>query len=164
MKEPSVIHSTFVIERSYPVSPQRIFSAFANPSIKRRWFAEGLNHEVENFEMDFVVGGAERSRYRLKEGTPFPGVELASEGIYQDIVPNERVVVAQAMTFGEKRISAALVTVELLPSEAGTNLVFTHQAAFFPGADGPQMREAGWTSLFERLETELARAPENARA
>src|SRR6059036_3255735 len=136
MGEQSVIHSTFVIERTYPATPERVFSAFADPAKKRRWFAEGHSHEVEEFEMDFRVGGAERARYRFKEGTPFKGVALTNEGSYQDIVPNRRVVTASTMTFGDKRISASLVTVELLPTDKGTGLICTHQGAFFEGADG----------------------------
>jgi uncharacterized protein YndB with AHSA1/START domain len=76
---------------------------------------------------------------------------LINEGSYQDIVPNRRIVTASTMTLGERRISASLVTVELLPSEDGTELILTHQAAFFEGADGPQMREAGWRQLLDRL-------------
>jgi hypothetical protein len=51
------------------------------------------------------------------------------------------------MAVAEKCISASLCTVELLPSDAGTDLIFTHQAAFFEGADGPEMREDGWRKL-----------------
>jgi uncharacterized protein YndB with AHSA1/START domain len=157
MPEPSVIHGTFVIERSYPKPPGHVFSAFADAARKRRWFAEGESHDVEEFELDFRVGGGERFRYRLKEGTPFPGVALTSEGIHQDIVPDRRVVTASAMTLGDRRISASLVTVELLPTDGGTDLICTHQGAFFEGADGPQMREAGWRQLLDRLAKELAR-------
>ena len=157
MQEQSVIHSTFVVERSYPKPPERVFDAFADAAKKRRWFAEGEHTEVEEYEMDFRVGGAERTRYRFREGTPFPGVALINEGRFQDIVPNKRVVTASTMTLGEQRISSSLVTIELMPTESGTDLICTHQGAFFEGSDGPERREAGWRTLFDRLETSLAR-------
>ena len=151
MKEPSVIHNTFVIERSFAKPVERVFAAFADSGKKRRWFADSDSHEIEVFEMDFRVGGVERTRYRFKENTQFQGVELSTEGSFQDIVPNERIVTASLMTFGGKRISATLVTIELLPTETGTDLICTHQGAFFEGSGGPQLREQGWRTLFERL-------------
>ena len=137
------VHSTFVIERSFPKSPERVFAAFADATKKRRWFAEGEMHEVQEFTSDFRVGGTERLRYRFKEGTPFPGVELTNQGTYQEIVPNRRIVSASTMAFGNKPFSASLVTVEFVPTDKGTDLICTHQGAFFEGADGPQFREAG---------------------
>jgi hypothetical protein len=44
-----------------------------------------------------------------------------------------------------------------LPSGTGTDLVLTHQGAFFEGADGPEMREAGWRKLLGRLTEEFTR-------
>jgi uncharacterized protein YndB with AHSA1/START domain len=113
-------------------------------------------HEVEEFTSDFRVGGTERLRYRFKEGTPFPGVELTNQGTYQEIVPNRRIVSASTMALGGKPISASLVTIELVPTANGTDLICTHQGAFFEGADGPQIREAGWRKLIENLATELS--------
>jgi uncharacterized protein YndB with AHSA1/START domain len=157
MQEQSVIHSTFVIERSYPATPERVFAAFADPAKKRRWFVEGDHHEVEHYEMDFRIGGKERARFRFKDGGPLKGIACTNDTSYQDIVPNRRVVFASTMSLGEKCISASLVTVEFLPSETGTDLICTHQGAFFEGADGPERREEGWRKLLERLTVEFAR-------
>jgi uncharacterized protein YndB with AHSA1/START domain len=157
MLEPSVIHSTFVIERRYPYPAQRVFAAFADPKQKRRWFGEGDHHDVEQFDMDFRVGGRDRMQYRFKEGSTFPGVVLSNDFLYQDIVSDQRIVTSSTMTLGGKRISCSLVTIELLPTATGTDLICTHQGAFFEGSGGPQMREAGWRKLFDNLETELAR-------
>jgi len=157
MQQQSVIHSTFVIERSYPAAPERVFTAFADPTRKRRWFVEGDHHEVEQYEMDFRVGGKERARFRFKDGTPLQGIACINNTSYLDIVPNRRVVFASTMSLGEKCISASLGTVELLPSKTGTDLIFTHQGAFFEGADGPEMREEGWRKLLEKLTEEFPR-------
>src|SRR3569833_548481 len=110
MKQQSVTHSTFVIERHYPATPERVFRAFADPVQKRRWFGEGKGMDMEEFVMNFQVGGQDRSRYRFKEGSPFPGVVLGNDTTYQDIVPNRRIVLAYTMSLGEKLISASLAT------------------------------------------------------
>jgi len=157
MSQQSAIHSTFVIERTYSASPERVFAAFANPAKKRHWYAEGRGHDVEEFEMEFRVGGRERLLYRMKEGTPIPCAVIAADGSYLDIVPGRRVVMASTMAMGKRRISASLVTVEVLPAGEGTDLILTHQGAFFEGSDGLEFREAGWQELLERFAKELNR-------
>ena len=36
---PSVLHSTYTIERTYAATPERVFAALSDPAKKRRWFA-----------------------------------------------------------------------------------------------------------------------------
>jgi uncharacterized protein YndB with AHSA1/START domain len=60
------------------------------------------------------------------------------------------------MSIAEKCISASLATFEFLPTGTGTDLIFTHQGAFFEGADGPEMREEGWRGLLNKLTEEFA--------
>ena len=133
MKERSVIHNTFVIERSYPATPQRVFAAFSDPARKRRWFGEGESSTMEEFKMDFRVGGTEQVRFRTKEGMVF-----TNDTVYCDIVPDQRIVIAYNMSAGDWRISSSLGTTELLATATGTQLVFTEQSAFYEGADGPE--------------------------
>lgn len=153
----TVTHSTFTIERHYPSSPERVFAAFADPQKKRRWFAERERNPAESHDMDFRVGGAERTQLRLGSNTPFPGVTLRNETVYQDIVPNSRIVFAYTMVLGENRISASLATVQILPSGTGTHLIFTEQGAYFEGSDGPKMRQDGWNQILDGLAPELDR-------
>ncbi len=156
MPQPSTIHSTFVLERSYPVAPERVFAAFADPDKKRRWFLGGDRSRVRHYELDFRAGGTERATILLPEGTPVAGLECSSETIYQNIVPNRRIVFTSTMSIQGNCISVALATVELLRTEAGTDLILTHQAAFFEGADGPAMREDGWRKLLDNLTAALS--------
>ena len=62
------------------------------------------------------------------------------------------------MSIAGRCFSASLATVEIAPAGDGSRLVFTEQAAFFEGADGPAMREQGWNALLDALGVELRRA------
>ena len=146
----SVVHSTFSIERTYPSPPSRVFAAFSNQQAKRRWFAEGEGWEVDEFSMDFRVGGHEISRFRFKGGAP-----MGNDTIYLDIVPDQRIVIAYTMTVEDMRISVSLATVEIAPADDGTHLVYTEQGAFFEGAKAAKQRENGCRWLLEQLADEL---------
>ena len=156
MSDPTVNHATFVIERSYPVAPDKVFAAFADPAKKRSWYAEERNSRIEEYKTDFRVGGHDRTLFRWGDGTPFPGQAMVNETVYQDIVPGRRIVFAYTMALEGRVFSASLSTVELMASGDGTQLVFTEQAAFFEGSDGPKMREEGWAQLLGNLARELA--------
>jgi len=152
MKERTVTHGTFVIERSYPVPPQRVFAAFSDSAKKQRWFAAGDEPEIEEFTMDFRVGGMERKRFKVKQ----IGLVCENNTVYQDIVPNSRIIFVYTMSGAGHVISSSQATVELLPTEKGTDLIFTEQGAFFEHSDGPEGRKHGWGVLLDQLASELA--------
>jgi uncharacterized protein YndB with AHSA1/START domain len=147
----SIVHASFSVGRLFPVAAARVFQAFADPALKRRWFAVGDQHTVEEFVSDLREGGAERLRYRFNEGTLFPGAVIASQDAILMVVPEQRIVWTSTMTFRDRVISIALVTAELAPAGDGAELTITFQGMFFEGSDGPEMREMGWRKLLENL-------------
>jgi uncharacterized protein YndB with AHSA1/START domain len=157
MEKHAVVHNTFVVERAYPVPPERVFAAFSDPAQKRRWSADGESTQIKSYDLDFRVGGKELYASGFIEGHPLAGHTLKSESVYRNIVPNRRIIFTSTIALGETPFSISLGTVELLPSDKGTDLILTFQSAFLEGADGPEMREAGWRGLLEKLARELAR-------
>ena len=141
-----VVHRTFAVERTYPATPARVFAAFADPGTKRRWLAEGPGVEVDDFTLDFRVGGFERARFRV--GGDAPG---RNDTLFLDVVPDERIVFAYSLSAGGVRASAALTTVELAADGVGTRLLLTEQVAFLDGVDGAASRQSGWGTLLDRL-------------
>ena len=159
MSREEIVHSTFTIERTFPVPPARVFQAFADPSQKRRWYADEDRGPIDSHTSDFRIGGFERTRFRFKgsvAGGPPAGSPMGNDTVYVDIVENERIVFAYVMLVGDRRMSASLATIVLEPAGRGTRLTFTEQSAFFAPADGPELRKAGWTALLEKVGSVLA--------
>ncbi|HEX8606505.1 MAG TPA: SRPBCC domain-containing protein [Pseudoduganella sp.] len=155
MTEPAQF-DTFVLERTFAAPLARVYRAFSDPREKQRWFAEGAQHEIERYDMQFDVGGRELARYRFKPGTPFAGATLESDGYFLDIVPDHRIVSAATMAMDGRLFSASLLTFEFFDGPGATRLVFTHQAMYGGGADGPEVRQAGWRQLLDQLHGTLS--------
>jgi uncharacterized protein YndB with AHSA1/START domain len=155
MEKTTTVHSTFSLERSFKATPERVFAAWADPASKRRWNYGGEKHEVLHHELDFRVGAGERSAMKLGPGLPVSGMTLTLDSVFEDIVPNRRMVWTYRMAMDGRTFSASLVTVELVKTSTGTDLFLTHQGAYFEGADGPEMRKGGWTELLEKLAREV---------
>jgi uncharacterized protein YndB with AHSA1/START domain len=157
LPERSVTHATIVVERTYDASPARVFAAWADPAVKVRWFAGPDDWESGDFELDFQVGGRERN-----SGGPPDGPVHRYDAIYQDIVPDQRIILTYDLYRDETRISVSLATVELKPAAAGTRLIYTEQGAYLDGHDVPDQREQGMGSLLDALGAELRDAPRKA--
>ena len=71
-------------------------------------------------------------------------------------MPEKHIVMSSKMSLNGKPIVVMLTTLEFLPAATGTDFTLTHQGAFLDWPDGPQMLEAGWRTLLDRVEKELA--------
>jgi len=152
MTERSVTHATFAIERKLDAPRALVFKAWADPAMKAKWFAGPDDWEAGKYELDFRVGGHERT-----SGGPPGGQVHSYDALYQDIVPNERIIITYDMHLDQTRISVSLVTVEFKPDGKGTWLVFTEQGAYLDGFDQPAVREEGTHGLLDNLAAMLKR-------
>lgn len=144
----SAEHGSFTVTRTYPVPPDRVFTAWSSQEAKARWFgAPGTT----GYTLDFRVGGTETNR-----GGPPGGPVYSYEATYRDIVPDERIVYGYVMHADDTLISVSVTTVEFSPAPSGTTLTFTEQGVFLDGADTSATREKGTGELLDALGAALA--------
>lgn len=141
--ERSTTHSTFVIERTYNASPQRVFDAWADPVAKAQWFGPP---EKPDYSLDFRVGGREHLTVHVPDRPTF-----TMDAVYQDIVPGHRIIHAYDMHMDGVRISVSLATIEVEPHGEGTRLTLTEAGVYLDGHDTPQQREHGTIGLMDAL-------------
>jgi uncharacterized protein YndB with AHSA1/START domain len=154
MTDRSVTHSTWTLQRTYDAKPARVFAAFADREAKSQWFGGG---DELQWDLDFRVGGREVNIGRAESGMVF-----ALAAVYQDIVPDERIVYSYDMKMNDERISVSLATIQLEPVDGGTRLMFTEQGAYLDGLDTPEAREHGTGELLDALGRSVAGAAANA--
>lgn len=153
MKERDSQHATFVIERTYPASKDRVYRAFAEPAAKARWFVgpPGRWRELERSH-DFRIGGREQVKGAFEDGHV-----SHFDAVYHNIVPGERLIYSYGMYLDDKPISVSLSTVVLEESAAGgARLRYTEQIVFLDGYVDDGQRKFGTEGLFDQLGASLA--------
>jgi len=138
----TVKHASFTLERTYPVSPEKVWAAWSDPAKKAKWFS---GNESSTHDLDFSVGGKENAA-----GT-YDTTVHRYEAVYQDIVPSERIVTTYQMYQNDTRTSVSVATVEFEAAGEGTRLVYTEQGAFFDEMDRLEWREQGTNDLLDQL-------------
>ena len=146
----TVVHDTFVIERTYDAPVKLVFEAWADPTLKARWFVGSPEALGAGYDLDFRIGGRETFR-----GGPPGGTVHTYESRFHDIVPEQRIVYTYEMYADEARISVSVATVEFQSVGDVTRLVLTEQGAFLDGHDTAAQREEGTRSFLESLAASL---------
>jgi uncharacterized protein YndB with AHSA1/START domain len=150
----SAIQASFTVERVLEAPPPRVFACFADGETKKRW---ACHDNWQTTAFDFRPGGREAS----SGGEP-GGPVYDFDGVYQDIVPDQRIVFAFEMRRDGVRFSVSVGTIQFEPHPRGTRLLFTEQGVFLDGHDDPAQREqgsgVGLDNLAEMLRREAATA------
>jgi uncharacterized protein YndB with AHSA1/START domain len=155
MTERTVIHDTFVIERTYPAPASRVFAAFASKEAKDAWGDTGDLTETDAGDtvFDFQVGGHERF------GFGYQGISYRYDARYYDIASDQRIIYSYEMYADGARISVSVATIEFAATAAGTALTWTEQGAYldgFDGAEAPHLRGEGVGEMLDGLAKYLA--------
>lgn len=147
----TIAHATIVMERTYAASPARVFAAWADVEARKRWSAPADNIRIDHEAADFREGGKDVSRC-IEPGN----ADYVATVTYVDIHKGQRIVFTEDVVHGDKRVSAALISVELTPRGAETHLALTMQIASFDDAGMEQGYQFGWSAALDNLAKEFA--------
>jgi uncharacterized protein YndB with AHSA1/START domain len=147
----TIAHATIVMERTYSAAPERVFAAWSDVEARKRWSSPADNIRIEYEQAEFFEGGADVSRC----------IEPSNEDYvatvnYLDIKRDRRIVFAESVVHGAKRVSAALITMELTPKGAQTHLALTMQIASFDEAGMEAGYQFGWSAALDNLAKEFS--------
>jgi uncharacterized protein YndB with AHSA1/START domain len=141
MTDRSIIHATFTLERTYPVPPDSVFRAWADPELKAHWFAG----DSSGYEKDFRLGGVERNSAIVE------GKQITWESLYRDIVANERIVYTSVLCEGNTVATVSMTTVEFVSEGEGTHLLLVEAGAYLDGREQAAWREQGTSDWLDAL-------------
>ena len=138
---------TLRLTRYFAAPRERVFRAWTDPEALAAWFGpEGV--QTRKVQVDLRPGG----RYSLEmyeaDGEVYP-----LSGVYQEIVPPERLVMTWIWGHGVLEGHETLLTIELREADGGTELTLLHERLPTPSAR--EKHEEGWTSAFTVLEKYL---------
>ena len=139
-----VRHETFTVVRRLDASRDRVFAAFSNADLWRRWFR--MPGSGATYDYTFAIGSGESadSFFTLPNGRR---ELLAYRSTYLDIVEDARLVFTYTSAINGVVRWAALATVLLADEGDSTMLTWTEQVAFLVrsgdgSADLPHLRGA----------------------
>jgi uncharacterized protein YndB with AHSA1/START domain len=146
--------TTLVIERTFRAPVERVFGAFTDPEVLKRWYAPVDGWTVPVSEVDLRVGGG----YLLHLQPP-GGAPLEERGVYREIVPNERLVytvMLQRADGSYQESTVVTITFEQRGDETSVHVMEE-------GYSSREVRDrhfGGWTHMVGTLERILAEEAE----
>lgn len=148
---PTLAHATLIMERTYKATPARVFAAWESVEARLRWSAPNDGTKIVYDKSEFREGGVDVSRC-LEAGKP----DFIATVHYLAIDRDRRLVFAESVEHGDRRMSAALISVEMTPKGAETHMLLTLQIASFDDANMEAGYREGWTAAIDNLAKEFS--------
>lgn len=137
------------LEHRYAAPRERVFEAWTNPEVLKRWWAAAPTWETPLAEVDAREGGSYRLSMRTDEGEVH-----TVKGEYTEVSPPERLAYTWSWEEGPEPAMAGsestLVVVEFLADGDGTLVKLTHSG--FSGDQIRDMHAQGWEAVLANLE------------
>lgn len=136
------------IEHTFAAPRARVFEAWSNPEVLRRWWGAGPDWTSSAVEIDLRPGG----RYRLSMTDPGAGADHVVGGEYVEVAPPERLVYTWTWeTPGSPTGDlTTLVTVEFHEAPGDhTTVVLTHTG--FTDGQQRDLHDQGWRACLANL-------------
>ncbi len=138
-----------VLKRTLQAPVEQVYRAWTTPALIMRWFAPG-DMTVPQAQADVREGGS----YRITMQEP-DGESYTTYGIYQQVVPNERLVQTWQWEGSQEQ---TLLTIEFRAlGERTTELTLTHER--FATVEAKDQHQDGWQGCLQKLEATLASEP-----
>jgi uncharacterized protein YndB with AHSA1/START domain len=134
------------IRRIYRASRERVFRAWTDPEQLKKWFAVADGFTTPIADVDLQVGG----KYRLGMQPPGDDGVLIVGGVYQQIVPPEKLVFTWRWESPNDDEPETLVTVKFYEREHTTEVILKHE--FFADARQRDKHDKGWLGCMDNLE------------
>jgi uncharacterized protein YndB with AHSA1/START domain len=93
-----------VLERTVPVSPERVFAAYTRPELLKQWFAP-KPWTIKSVDIEVRPGG----RFNFVMASP-EGQEFPNAGCYLEVVENRRIVTTDTLLEGFRPSGSTFMT------------------------------------------------------
>jgi uncharacterized protein YndB with AHSA1/START domain len=137
------------LSRRFAAPRERVFDAWTNPDVLRRWWAAQPNMDTPTAETDVRPGG----RYKLAMRDTETGEVHTLVGEYREVTPPERLVYTWTWESNVGAMSGSedtLVEVDFVEAGDATEVTVTHSG--FASADIRDLHAHGWNGCLDNLE------------
>ncbi|MFB3889630.1 MAG: SRPBCC domain-containing protein [Candidatus Bathyarchaeia archaeon] len=154
--------SEVMITRVFDAPRRLVWKAWTDPETMKRWWGP-KNFTAPIVEIDLRVGGKSLACMRSPEGKDY-----WSTGVYQEIVPMERLVMTDSFADEKGNVVPAthygmskdfprelLITVTFEKQNGKTTMTLRHGPTDKMSAADRDGMEQGWNESFDKLEEEL---------